>query len=150
MSTATTVFEETKTVGSCASCHVMDPFVNDMKNPTSASLAARHYRNKWIADHQCYSCHTTYGAHGTLAAKRDGFRHWLLYVTETWTEPIQYSGTYPNSNCLACHANTRKFAAVRSHGVLAPDLASDRVSCVTCHGPPHPVPSERQSPRANR
>lgn len=149
-STTTTVYEETKTVESCSSCHVMNPFVNDMMSPSSVSLAARHYKNKWISAQQCYSCHTTYGVHGTLAAKRDGLRHWLLYVTGTWNEPIQYSGTYPNSNCLACHVNTQEFEMVKSHVALTADLVSDRVSCVTCHGPPHPVPSERQSPRANR
>ena len=150
MSTTATVLEETKTLDSCASCHVMEPFVNDLTNANSATLAARHYKNKWIPDHQCYSCHTTYGAHGTLAAKRDGFRHWLLYVTGTWEDPIQYSGSYPNSNCLACHAGTQKFERVKSHNALAPDLATNRVGCFTCHGPPHPVPSERLSIGKNR
>ncbi|MEE8623793.1 MAG: NapC/NirT family cytochrome c [Acidiferrobacterales bacterium] len=145
MSTTATVLEETKTISSCASCHVMEPFINDMTNANSATLAARHYKNKWIADHQCYSCHTTYGVHGTLAAKRDGFRHWLLYVTGTWEDPIQYSGSYPNSNCLACHTGTQKFERVKSHNALASDLATNRVGCFTCHGPPHPVPSERVS-----
>ena len=145
MSTTATVLEETKTISSCASCHVMEPFINDMTNANSATLAARHYKNKWIPDHQCYSCHTTYGVHGTLAAKRDGFRHWLLYVTGTWEDPIQYSGSYPNSNCLACHTGTQKFERVKSHNALASDLATNRVGCFTCHGPPHPVPSERVS-----
>ena len=115
MSMATMVSEETKKVDACATCHVMDPFINDMRDPFSATLAARHYKNKWVPDHQCYMCHTTYGAHGTLAAKRDGFRHWLLYVTATWEEPIQYSGSYPNSNCLTCHEGTSKFDRGKSH-----------------------------------
>ncbi|NBC28011.1 MAG: hypothetical protein GVY08_14200 [Bacteroidetes bacterium] len=46
--TSTTVLETTKTVESCGSCHVMDPFVNDLQNPESTSLAARHFKNKWI------------------------------------------------------------------------------------------------------
>ncbi len=145
MSMATMVSEETKKVDACATCHVMDPFINDMRDPFSATLAARHYKNKWVPDHQCYMCHTTYGAHGTLAAKRDGFRHWLLYVTATWEEPIQYSGSYPNSNCLTCHEGTSKFDRGKSHQALANDLVRDRVSCSTCHGPPHPVPGERLS-----
>lgn len=150
MSTATALFEDTKAVESCASCHVMHPFVNDMKNPASSTLVARHYRNKWIPDQQCYTCHTTYGVHGTLAAKGDGFRHWLLYVTGTWKEPIQYKGSYPNANCLFCHAGTPKFDAVESHAAMATDLASHETSCIDCHGPPHPLPGERSLPADKR
>lgn len=142
-SAVTTVFEETKTISSCASCHVMDPFVNDMMDADSTTLSARHFRNKWIPNHQCYACHSTYGIHGTFSAKRDGFRHWLMYVTGTWEEPIQYSGGYPNSNCLACHEGTQKFEQVKSHYALSSYLATDQVGCFSCHGPPHPVPSER-------
>lgn len=145
MSTTSVVLEETKKISSCGSCHVMDPFINDMRNPDSPTLAARHFKNKWIADKQCYSCHTTYGAHGTIAGKRDGFRHWLLYVTNTWSDPIQFSGSYPNSACLDCHSSTEKFVRVNSHHALFPELAADRVNCTTCHGPPHPVPSERSN-----
>jgi len=143
LGTTETVFQETKTVVSCQSCHVMDPFVNDLQNPKSPTLAARHYKNKWIEKNQCYQCHTTYGAHGTLASKRDGFRHWLLYVTKTWPEPIEYSGSYPNSNCTACHAGTPSFEAVESHDALERELRADEVSCTSCHGPPHPTPDER-------
>ena len=143
MSTSSFVLDETEKVSACGSCHVMEPFINDLMNPDSSTLAARHYKNRWIADHQCFSCHTTYGAHGTIAGKRDGFRHWLLYVTHTWKEPIKYSGNYPNSVCLVCHGGTRKFGEVKSHGALFSDLDADRVKCSTCHGPPHPVPSER-------
>src|SRR5690606_19599355 len=72
-----TVLEETKKVDSCRSCHVMHPFVDDLRDPNSATLAARHYKNGWIPADQCYQCHTTYGAHGTLEGKRDGLRHWV-------------------------------------------------------------------------
>ncbi|CAM3333038.1 hypothetical protein RHBI111906_09270 [Rhodothermus bifroesti] len=137
------MFEETKTVASCNTCHVMAPFVEDMQDPHSATLAARHFRNKWIPEKQCYACHTTYGLHGTLAAKRDGFRHWLLYVTRSWNEPIRYAGAFPNVSCLACHDGTSAFQGVPAHGALLTDLRSDRVACTSCHGPPHPTPLER-------
>lgn len=143
LGTSATVLETTKTVESCGSCHVMDPFVNDLQNPNSTTLAARHYKNKWIADYQCYTCHTTYGAHGTLAGKRDGFRHWLLFVTQTWDEPISYSGSYPNANCTACHAGTSSFREVESHRALSSKLRANEVSCTSCHGPAHPTPDER-------
>jgi len=137
------LFDETEKVSSCASCHTMTPFVNDLHNPQSTTLAAKHYTNKWIADHQCYICHTGYGVHGTLQAKLEGMRHWWLYVTGTWTEPIRFNGTFPNANCLACHGGTPKFAGQVIHQAQAEDLAADRVSCLTCHGPPHPSPDAR-------
>ena len=143
LGTTATVLETTKTVQSCNTCHVMNPFVHDLKNPESTTLAARHYKNKWIADYQCYTCHTTYGAHGTLAGKRDGFRHWLLFVTQTWDEPISYSGSYPNMNCTACHAGTNSFREVESHRALSSKLRANEVSCTSCHGPAHPTPNER-------
>lgn len=138
-----TVLETTKTVQSCSSCHVMDPFVNDLYDSESSTLASRHYKNKWISEYQCYTCHTTYGAHGTLAGKRDGFRHWLLFVTRTWDEPISYSGSYPNQNCINCHGGTQIFTEVQSHRALSGKLQTDEVSCTSCHGPAHPTPDER-------
>lgn len=144
LGTGATVLETTKTVESCASCHVMDPFVNDLFNPESTTLAARHYKNRWISEYQCYTCHTTYGAHGTFEGKRDGFRHWLLFVTRTWDEPISYSGSYPNQNCTTCHVGTQKFSEVPSHRALSPKLRADEVSCTSCHGPAHPTPPERE------
>jgi cytochrome c nitrite reductase small subunit len=146
--TFTTLMSETTTVASCASCHNMHPFVSDLQNEQSATLAARHFKNRWIPVNQCYHCHTTYGIHGTLESKRDGFRHWLLYVTNSWQEPITFKGSYPNSNCYACHSGTPKFDAVESHISLSAKLRDDEVSCSSCHGPVHPTPLERgTSPR---
>jgi hypothetical protein len=125
----------------------MEPFVDDMYDPESSSLAARHYRNRWISDEQCHHCHTSYGAQGTLAGKRDGFRHWLLYVTGTYQEPMEYSGSYPNSNCLECHEETTPLVEGKSHQALMDDLLANRVQCATCHGPPHPTPDERVATR---
>lgn len=143
LSTGTTVLETTKTVQSCATCHVMDPFVNDLFDEESSTLAARHYKNRWISEYQCYTCHTTYGAHGTFEGKRDGFRHWLLYVTNTWEDPISFAGSYPNQNCTACHGGTRKFNEVPSHIALSERMRAGEVSCTSCHGPAHPTPAER-------
>src|ERR1700746_1945488 len=63
------VFQRAERVEFCAPCHLtMKPFVDDLKNPTSKSLAPLHYRNRYIADDQCYSCHTSYGLFGTVEA----------------------------------------------------------------------------------
>ena len=141
--TSKTVMEGTKSVQACMSCHVMHPFVNDMESPSSPTLAARHYRNNWIAKDQCYSCHVTYGVTGTIEGKRDGLRHWLHYVTNTYEDPIRYAGSYDNSNCLNCHRGTTKWERVKSHQALAAEVATDRIACIACHGPPHPLPGER-------
>ncbi len=136
--TSARLLEETKTVDSCASCHVMGLFVNDLRDPASDTLAARHYKNKWIPTNQCYSCHTSYGLHGSMKAKQEGLRHWYLYVTRRWEEPIRFRGTYPNVNCLMCHADTPKFTAVEMHTLVATELATNQTGCISCHGPPHP------------
>ena len=143
LSTTATVMEGTKRVEACASCHVMEPFVNDLKNPSSPTLAARHYKNNWIAKDQCYECHISYGATGTIEGKRDGFRHWLYYVTGTYSDPIKFVGSYSNSNCLHCHEGTTIWERVKSHQALRADLEKDLIACIRCHGPPHPLPHER-------
>ncbi|MEE9233451.1 MAG: NapC/NirT family cytochrome c [Nitrospirales bacterium] len=143
LSTTATVMEGTKRVEACASCHVMSPFVNDLKNPASPTLAARHYKNNWIAKDQCYGCHITYGATGTIEGKRDGFRHWLYYVTGTYSDPIKFVGSYSNSNCLYCHSGTKKWERVKSHQALQADFQNDSIACIQYHGPPHPLPHER-------
>ena len=137
------MFEEMKAVESCNSCHVMEPFVDDMQDPQSATLAARHFGTGAIPTKQCYACHTGYGIFGTVEAKRDGFRHWLLYVTRTWEEPITFKGSYPNSNCLDCHAPSPDFQAVQSHQSLSDELRADQMACFTCHALPHPSRPER-------
>ena len=37
--------EASKTVDACGSCHVMTPWVNDLRNPKSDTLAAAHFKN---------------------------------------------------------------------------------------------------------
>jgi hypothetical protein len=42
-----------KVKNSCTQCHTMDPWVNDMKDPKTLTLAGKHYQNRWIPDDQC-------------------------------------------------------------------------------------------------
>jgi cytochrome c nitrite reductase small subunit len=132
------IFEGVKEVKSCAKCHVMRPMVNDMNDPKSTTLAARHARNGWIAKQQCYACHTDYGLAGTLKAKMDGYRHLARYTTGTYSEPIEFRGTYNNQNCLDCHEETVKFQGVTSHGTVLERLRTSSMSCLNCHGRAHP------------
>ncbi|MGH9886014.1 MAG: hypothetical protein ACREBE_10825, partial [bacterium] len=35
--------ERSKSIASCGSCHVMEPYLADLRNPESGGLAATHY-----------------------------------------------------------------------------------------------------------
>jgi hypothetical protein len=136
-------FEGVHEVRACASCHVMLPMVNDMRDPGSETLAARHYKNKWIAENQCYHCHSDYGLGGDLEAKMTGFRHLARYTTRTYHEPIVSRVKFNNKNCLQCHEGTPKWVAVPSHIEARKELAANEMMCIECHGEPHPTAVQR-------
>lgn len=130
-------------VESCNNCHVMRPMVTDMKDPESQTLAARHFRNRWIATDQCFQCHSDYGLAGDIAAKMEGYRHLARYTTMTYEEPIKYRGIFHNDNCLKCHAGTPIFERVPSHNAVRPRLTESSLSCLNCHGRAHPTREQR-------
>jgi len=137
------IFVGTKEVSACVRCHVMRPFANDMTEAKSEGLAARHYRNKWIQEQQCYHCHADYGFGGGLQAKLDGLRHLLKYTSRTYHEPIQLRHPFHNDNCLHCHGSTPKYDAVDMHTMMADTIASDETPCTSCHGDSHPSRDKR-------
>ena len=137
------VFETSKTVEACQSCHVMKPFTNDLQNAESMTLAARHFKNNWIPKDQCYACHKDYGFNGNLKAKTDGYRHLMRYITGTYEEPIVYKGEFNNSNCMECHETTGKFQAVKMHTPIIEQFQDNSVSCLNCHGRAHPTRLQR-------
>ena len=136
-------FEGVHEVRGCASCHVMLPMVNDMRDPSSETLAALHYKNKWIAKDQCYHCHSDYGLGGGLEAKMTGFRHLARYTTRTYQEPIKARVKFDNNNCMNCHEGTPKWVAVPSHVESNKDLAANQMTCLDCHGEAHPTAVQR-------
>ena len=136
-------FEGIHEVSGCASCHVMLPMVNDMRNPSSETLAALHYKNKYIAKDQCYHCHSDYGLGGGLEAKMTGFRHLARYTTRTYQEPIKARVKFDNNNCLTCHDGTPKWVAVESHVESRKEFVSNQVTCLDCHGQAHPTAEQR-------
>ncbi len=136
-------FEGVHEVSGCTSCHVMRPMANDMKDPNSGTLAARHYKNRWIATDQCYHCHSDYGFNGNLEAKMTGYRHLARYTTRTYHEPIQARVRFDNKNCLNCHANTAKFEALKSHQTAHDKLFANKMICLNCHGQAHPTRAQR-------
>ncbi|TRX60137.1 hypothetical protein FNH22_08800 [Fulvivirga sp. M361] len=139
------VFETSKTVQACMSCHVMKPMGNDMLNHESQTLAARHMTNNWIKEDQCYGCHKDYGLNGTLKAKTDGYRHLMRYVTGTYSEPIVFRGEFDSQNCLNCHQGTPSFENLKAHEpvVLNLEKETSTISCTNCHGKAHPTRAQR-------
>ena len=76
------VFQRAERVEFCASCHEpMQPYVDDMLNLESESMAAVHYKNRYIPSNQCYDCHTSYGLFGTAEAKTKGLVDMYKYTT---------------------------------------------------------------------
>jgi nitrate/TMAO reductase-like tetraheme cytochrome c subunit len=125
---------------SCTECHAMEPWVSDMTNPESKTLAAKHYQNRWINEDQCYTCHTGYGLAGNVRAKLGGLRHvWHQYVAGVPAE-IKISRPFPVATCLHCHAEQKSYNAVDQHidPEMKPDILSGKMSCFECHESPHP------------
>jgi cytochrome c nitrite reductase small subunit len=131
--------EGSVTVKACGSCHVMTPFVEDLRNVKSSTLAATHSKNRYIQEHQCYTCHSDYGMAGTVKAKLDGLGHVWRYSTGSYTLPIKIAQPYPNVRCLGCHAESQKFINSQGHPKEEiPNLMAGKTSCLDCHGPAHP------------
>ena len=136
-------FEGVHHVEGCASCHVMRPMVTDLRDPNSDTLAARHFKNRWIPEDQCYQCHSDYGLAGNMEAKMTGFRHLARYTTRTYHEPIAGRTAFNNENCLKCHQGMPRFEAVQSHHTVQDLLGTSAMSCLNCHGRAHPTREQR-------
>jgi len=132
------VFERAERVEFCGSCHLaMQPYVDDLRNPASESLAAIHYRNRYIPVNQCYACHTSFGLFGTFHAKIDGMLDVRKYYTGTFRMPIRMREPYRNTDCLKCHSGAVKWSG--SHADCRREVLSGKTSCLECHGDTHPA-----------
>ena len=130
--------ERSKSIESCGSCHVMKPYLADLRDPASDGLAAIHYKNRYIQEHHCYTCHTNYGMFGTVQAKMDGLGHVTRHLTGAYTLPLKIAHPYPNGRCLGCHGASQKFLKSEGHPKEdMPKLVSGETSCIDCHGPAH-------------
>jgi cytochrome c nitrite reductase small subunit len=138
--------ESSSTVDSCGTCHAMTPFVADLRNPQSATLAATHFKNRYIQDKHCYTCHSDYGLTGTLSAKLAGLGHVWRSVVGSYTLPIKIARPYPSLRCLGCHGASQKFLNSPGHPKeLVPNMANDTIPCLSCHAPAHPEPKQAAS-----
>ncbi|HEY8074405.1 MAG TPA: NapC/NirT family cytochrome c, partial [Labilithrix sp.] len=141
-------YEETQAREFCGSCHVMGPYAEDSKDPSSKGLASRHARNPWFGAKSCYTCHADYGMYGTVLTKLGGMRHVWLYYTEFKDMPldeakqkIHIRKPFPNENCMQCHSTTLQgWSKSPEHRASLEDVRAGRVSCASagCHGYGHP------------
>jgi cytochrome c nitrite reductase small subunit len=136
--------EASMTVEACGSCHVMEGHVADLRDPKSASLAALHYKNRFIQANHCYTCHSDYGMGGTIGAKLDGLGHTVRYATGSYEIPITIRHPYSNLRCLSCHGGAQNFLAKHEKDEI-PKLVADKDSCLDCHGPAHAKETAKQA-----
>jgi cytochrome c nitrite reductase small subunit len=131
--------ESSSTVDSCGSCHAMTPLVADLRNPQSATLAATHFKNQYIQEKHCYTCHHDYGLTGTLGAKLAGLGHVWRSTIGSYTLPIKIARPYPNVRCLGCHGASQKFHNSPGHlKEMMPSMMDNTIPCLSCHAPVHP------------
>ena len=134
--------QKSMTVEACGACHVMEGHVRDLTNPASDSLAAVHYKNRYILQDQCYTCHSDYGMFGTVGAKMEGVGHVWHNTTGHYAKPIKIAHPYSNTRCLTCHAGAANFLAKHEKDQVL-RLMTGKDSCLDCHGPAH-KPQETQ------
>lgn len=146
------VFETSTEVRFCGTCHlVMKPYVDDLHNAKSDSLAAAHFQQRSMPGTECYGCHSDYGLHGTFAAKSEGLRHVYKYWTSTYTFPLKMYAPFSNELCLKCHNGAKAFMQQAIHldddNKVSSDLLTNDTNCTQCHGPAHELPKTRQAAR---
>ena len=128
---------ESMRVEACGACHIMESHLADLHNPKSDSLAAKHYKNRYIQEDHCYTCHSDYGMGGTVAAKLAGLGHTWRNLTGRYEFPLKTRVPYSNTRCLSCHGGAQNFLAKHEKEEI-PNLMSGKDSCLDCHGPAHP------------
>jgi nitrate/TMAO reductase-like tetraheme cytochrome c subunit len=129
---------------SCAQCHTMDPWIADMKDPKSTTLAAVHYKDRLISDDQCYTCHSGYGLAGNIQAKMSGLSHVTHYYVTGVPKEIKIKRPFPVATCLHCHAEAAGYLKIEQHvdAEMKPKILSGEMSCFECHAAPHPRPAK--------
>ena len=105
--------------------------------PPSDSLAAVHYKNRYIQTDQCYTCHSDYGMFGTMSAKLEGLGHVYHNIDGQLPETHQ-DREAPTRTCAASPATAEPQNFVAKHEKdIMPSLLSNENSCLDCHGPAH-------------
>jgi NapC/NirT cytochrome c family, N-terminal region len=145
------VLEGATEVKFCGACHLtMKPYIADLHNPKSQSLASLHFQNRFARGTECYACHANYGIHGTMQAKLTGLRHVYKYWTGTYRLPLTLPTPYENELCLKCHNGAKRFMAEEIHldvGEVSKTLRTGETECIGCNAPAHDVPKPKQAGR---
>jgi cytochrome c nitrite reductase small subunit len=137
--------EQSKEISFCESCHVMDAFLDNMKDPESDTLASLHYNNRYIQHGQCWTCHSDYGIFGTAEAKLGGLIDVYVYLTRSYELPIVMRHDYSFTICLNCHAESALFRNEESHEGVVEEVLSGGMGCTDCHQMAHPEREERST-----
>jgi cytochrome c-type protein NapC len=118
----------------CLSCHEMQRHGKSLFVDSKQALAAVHYQNRLVdRETVCYSCHKDYAMFGDVKAKLNGLRHvWAHYIAGV-PKKIELYRPYPNSNCLHCHDDMRRFIEGPAHRPILDALTSGKTSCLSCH-----------------
>jgi len=134
--------EQSMRTEACGHCHIMKGHLDDLRNPKSDTLAAVHFKNRYITEYQCYTCHSDYGMGGTVRAKIEGLGHTIRNLTGHYELPLKIAHPYQNVRCLSCHAGATRFLAKHEKEQI-PRLMTGKDSCLDCHGPAHPPESKQ-------
>jgi nitrate/TMAO reductase-like tetraheme cytochrome c subunit len=136
--------EQSKAVAFCNSCHLMGAFVADMKDADSRSLSALHFRNRYIQNDHCYSCHTDYGLFGTLEAKIGGMSHVWSEFAGAGRGTVRQKGNYRFTICLNCHGESSKFIQQKGHAGVVNRVVGGQAACTECHNRSHGAQPDRR------
>ena len=125
---------QSSTTGFCLSCHEMQRHGKSLFADNRQALAATHYQNRLVdRETVCYSCHKDYAMFGDVTAKLNGLRHvWAHYIAGVPAK-IELYKPYPNSNCLHCHDDARRFVDGVAHRPIVSALYAGTTSCLSCH-----------------
>ncbi len=131
-------FHQSSTTRFCLSCHEMQPYGKSLFADSRQALAAVHFQNRLVdRETVCYSCHKDYAMFGDVRAKMNGLRHvWAHYIAGV-PKKLELYQPYPNSNCLHCHDDMRRFAEAAAHRPVLSALYAGTTSCLSCHRVAH-------------
>jgi len=124
----------------CLSCHVMEAHGKSLYIDDPSYLPAAHFQNNRIPKEQaCFTCHTDYTMFGDVSAKIRGLQHIYVYYFKGAPDKLALYEPFKNRECLHCHATARSFEETSPHKEMRDQLASNDMSCLTCHTKVHDV-----------
>ena len=131
--------ESSTTVAACGSCHVMTPFVQDLQDPKSETLAATHFKNRYIQETTATRATRTTGWRGRSRPSSAGSATCGATRPGSTTLPIKIAQPYPNFRCLELPRGVAEFLNSEGHPRSdLPELMAGKTSCLDCHAPAHP------------